>query len=254
MSNYQVKDAGDPRKYYTQVPNIIDDTPMSVYAFRLYVHLKRVAGDDGTCWQGTRKLADACGMSAGKISEAKRELEKLGLITIKTVMNGQAISHQEITIIDVWDNNATKYQTSTPAIEGCSPHEQGCSHSETGCSPHETKNNPDKNNPRMDELLPASPGGRKLFARLDYEARAKGRTGPKKFQTTAQRDRFLEAEAQMTPEQLDAAIGSAMIAGATSRDRVVNYLAACAKPRPRPANGNGRAPQPAARSLIIEGV
>jgi len=102
MSNYQIRDDGDPRKYYTQIPNIIDDTKMSVHAFRLYVHLKRVAGDDGTCWQSTRTLAAACNMAMGMITKAKNELVGLGLIAIQTVKDDKG-EHHEVTINDVWN-------------------------------------------------------------------------------------------------------------------------------------------------------
>ena len=133
---YQVKDAGDTRKYFIQVPNMIDDLDLSPYAFRLYVHLKRVAGDEGTCWQSTNTLAKACQMSSGSVSNAKKELHKLGLIAVMTKKNTQGgIDHHEITIIDIWPRNITRYVTSSPHEQASSPHEQAS-------SPGETKNNP----------------------------------------------------------------------------------------------------------------
>jgi hypothetical protein len=81
----RVVDAGDLRLYRTEIPNLIDDMNLSVYAFRLYVHLKRVAGasNEGACWQSTRTLATHCGMSASKVSESKQELVDAGLIEIE---------------------------------------------------------------------------------------------------------------------------------------------------------------------------
>jgi hypothetical protein len=35
------------RKYRIEIPNLIDDAGLSVYALRLYVHLKRVTGAEG---------------------------------------------------------------------------------------------------------------------------------------------------------------------------------------------------------------
>jgi hypothetical protein len=64
------------RKYRTEIPNIVDDLGLSVYAYRLYGHIRRVAGETGECFQSTPTLAKACGMSAGKISDAKKELAK----------------------------------------------------------------------------------------------------------------------------------------------------------------------------------
>lgn len=174
MTTYQVKDAGDPRRYFTQIPNIIDDMNMSVYAFRLYVHLKRVAGDAGTCWQSTRTLAAACHMALGSVKKAKEELEKLKLITVKIIPgeHGEFSSH-EITITDIWDKNNTAFTT-------CSPDEQDRTvtrtgpyhHVNTSVSPRETKNNPIKNNPNKNEGAKAHPPktSRAKDPRLEQEA------------------------------------------------------------------------------------
>lgn len=143
-THYRVEDQGDPRRYYTQVPNMVDDAGLSPYAFRLYVHLKRVAGDDGNCWQSTGTLASACKMSAGMVTKAKIELQDKGFITIKQVAHeNPGRAYHIISIIDLWVENSTKYKQS-------SPHELQSSQSELQSSPHELKNNPIKNNPLRD--------------------------------------------------------------------------------------------------------
>lgn len=83
QDGFMVIDEGDLKKYRTEIPNLIDDLDMSVYAFRLYVHLKRVAGEGGKSFQGTRTLAEHCHMSMGSISKAKTELVDLDLIAIE---------------------------------------------------------------------------------------------------------------------------------------------------------------------------
>lgn len=93
---------------------MVDDMGLSVHAFRLYAHMKRVAGDSGVCWQSTRTLARACNMSVGKVSGAKKELRAKGLIARDEQLG---ISDRFI-IVDVWDRN---YRTFT---EGRSPDEQ----------------------------------------------------------------------------------------------------------------------------------
>lgn len=99
-----VIDAGDLRKYRTEIPNMVDDMGLSVYAFRLYAHLKRVAGQDGVCYQGKRKIAEVCNMSAGMVTKAKRELVDAGLIVIDA---GNAAERRpdHITIVDIWRKN-----------------------------------------------------------------------------------------------------------------------------------------------------
>lgn len=154
-NQYRVSDEGDPRRYYVQIPNLIDDMNLSVYAFRLYVHLKRVAGDNGICWQSTATMAEACSMSAGSIKKAKDELSEAGLIrvTVQKGLHGEFDRHN-ITIKDVWAKNMARYSSCSPGEQERSCGEQVPSSGEQEHSPHEQdrspgelKNNPIKNNP-----------------------------------------------------------------------------------------------------------
>lgn len=130
----RIRDDGDLRRYRTEIPNCIDDADLSVYAFRLYVHLKRVAGDEGTCWQSTRTLAEACKMSLAKVVDAKRELEAAGLIEIgkHATRSGPG---DTITIVDVWSENFSRYGKR-------SPHEQSVRHTNAKRSPREQEEEP----------------------------------------------------------------------------------------------------------------
>jgi len=157
-------DAGKLRDYRTEIPNLIDDAKLSVYAFRLYVHLKRVTGEHGKCWQSTHTLASICKMSAGRISKAKKELETEGLIQIQKVKDRTGW-HDEITVVDLWRKNYATYAPTLKLVEierieqpepsptpqspteesvpdpmgGGSPNKQGRSSSdEAGCSLGET--------------------------------------------------------------------------------------------------------------------
>lgn len=104
----RIKDKSSLHRYRTELPNMIVDSDLSVYAFRLYVHLKRRAGDDGSCWEGTRKIADACRMSMGQVSKAKQELLDKNLIT-KTTRKTRGGNADEIAIVDMWPENFRKY-------------------------------------------------------------------------------------------------------------------------------------------------
>jgi len=174
---YQVRDEGDLRKYYTTIPNIIDDMDLSVYAYRLYGHLKRVAGDAGQCWQSTETLAKACGMGWATVSRAKTELVGKELIIIEQVKNPQGgKDFHNITITDVWEKNTIKYATSTQ--------EGATSHQEITTSHQEIKNNPIKNKPNNNA------GGPALSEGQSYLLQSLGgkRLNPK------QRDTILELE------------------------------------------------------------
>lgn len=114
MTQYKISDQNDPRKYFTQVPNIIDDMSLTVYAFRLYVHLKRVAADTGICWQSAETLSESCKMSTASISRAKQELLDRELIEISeaNTPHGGRPAHN-ITIIDIWEENIKRYSSKT---------------------------------------------------------------------------------------------------------------------------------------------
>lgn len=93
-----------PRIKYVQVPNIVDDFQLDPFSFRLYVHLRRVAGEDGACWQSTATLAAACKMSMGEVSKCKQILFDHGLIYIMK-RKGKNGYYDHITIADIWAEN-----------------------------------------------------------------------------------------------------------------------------------------------------
>ncbi|MDP9487326.1 MAG: helix-turn-helix domain-containing protein, partial [Actinomycetota bacterium] len=99
----------DPqRDYRTEIPNLIDEMGLSVYAYRLYGRIKRRAGDTGVCDEGTKSLATGCGMSAGTVSKAKKELEKRGLISIRPGDQKKGET-DKIRVVDVWEENFARF-------------------------------------------------------------------------------------------------------------------------------------------------
>jgi len=108
MANQQITDVGPGHKYFWQTPNMIDEAGLSVYAFRLYAHYKRQAGEHGLYRQGMRKMAGMCRMSPMAISRARQELVTAGFIHIIPGDKAKGVS-DAITIIDIWPENMTKY-------------------------------------------------------------------------------------------------------------------------------------------------
>lgn len=98
------------RRYFTIIPNLVDDLALSVYAYRLYGHLRRVAGEIGICWASIRTMADATQMSKSQVARAKDELAAAGLITVedRPGEDGHFPGHN-IRIIDIWKRNVEKY-------------------------------------------------------------------------------------------------------------------------------------------------
>lgn len=144
----KVVDNGADWKYWYSMPNLIDDLGLSVWAHRLYSHIKRVCGaNGGTCYQGTRKMADVCKMSMGKVSEAKKELQEVGLIIVQTFPAAER-KGDEIQIVDIWSKNFAVYGDATRPLNERIDNAMGlpCSPDEQPCSPDEHKNNPYKKN------------------------------------------------------------------------------------------------------------
>lgn len=112
----RVTDKSTLHAYRIELPILIDDCDLSVHAFRLYVHLKRRAGDSGSCWEGARALAKACNMSLGKTSEAKQELTKKGLITIRKRKTPSG-DGDDITIVDIWPKNFETYNKKDDSVQ-----------------------------------------------------------------------------------------------------------------------------------------
>lgn len=144
-NTYQIRDEA-PHDYFSQIPNIVDELNLTPHAYRLYGHLRRVAGEAGKCWQSTKTLAKSCNMSMGKVSEAKRELEDtyppLIRVISKTKENG---IYHEITITDIWGMNHEYFTGVSVHIVKTPPKRSQCENPRSQC---ETKKNPVKEEPK----------------------------------------------------------------------------------------------------------
>lgn len=154
---YRVAD--DTRGYFFMMPNMIDDIGLSVYAFRLYGRLKRVAGDKGHCDQSTRTLADACQMSTASVSRAKQELLTAGLIRISTKKRTYGgMDYHEITIVDIWAENVSRYQVTGSNLDVTGSNLQ-VSPQKLASYPSAIKEEHFKKNPEEEEESPAASAG-----------------------------------------------------------------------------------------------
>jgi hypothetical protein len=144
-----IADDGSPLKYFTLIPHILDDSSLSVYAVRLYLHAKRVAGErtDGACWQSTRTLAEQCKMSLGAVTNAKKELLEKRWIRIEKVASARG-ERDVIRIADVWLVNMQKYGKRSYSERSPSVHEMNTSVHTVNTSVHTVNN---KKNIREEE-------------------------------------------------------------------------------------------------------
>lgn len=146
MSDQQIINPANLRKWRIELPNLYDDAGLDPYEFRLLVHYVRV----GNCFESTRTTAEKCNMSIGKVSITRKALEKKGFIQLGESEFGTT----KITVIDQWEENFKVYSECSPHerrvhdMNARSPHEQEC-------SPHEPKNDPLKNHEEEDSAAPA---------------------------------------------------------------------------------------------------
>lgn len=96
------------RRFFSQMPNLIDDADLSVYEFRLYAHIARVCGADGSCRQGIRLLSEWLNFSPSGVFKAKKKLIEKGLITFREIKTPNGDGH-EIKLVDLWNLNAQIY-------------------------------------------------------------------------------------------------------------------------------------------------
>jgi len=89
------------KKYFTIIPNIYDDSDLSVYEFRLLVHYVRVGG----CHETIRTTAQKTNMSHPMVKKSRDLLEGKGYINAHQNDFGVI----EISIIDKWKENIEKY-------------------------------------------------------------------------------------------------------------------------------------------------
>jgi len=98
-----------PVSHFTVVPNMIDDSGLSAPAIRFYLHLRRVAGNTGKCWQSQDTLAEKCSLSKTTVVKYKRELAEAGFIKIgaETINNHKV---HVVTIVNIWPQNLQMYR------------------------------------------------------------------------------------------------------------------------------------------------
>ena len=122
----QIYDEGDPRNYWTQLPNIVFELGLKPLELVLYAHLKRAAGANagGKCTKSTATLARETGMGAGTVSRTKSALEaKRSLLGNRPLIRTREIPNprggkpfQEITITDIWKVNSDYFAPSTVEV------------------------------------------------------------------------------------------------------------------------------------------
>jgi hypothetical protein len=108
-THQHVRDHGHPRKYWTQVPNLVDDSDLSPYARTVYLHYLRISGRQDSCEETTRETAEHCCMSRSSVANARAELTCKGWIEVENLGTYGRGADQVIHLLDRWGENMARY-------------------------------------------------------------------------------------------------------------------------------------------------
>lgn len=104
-------DRSGDRKYFTIIPNYIVNHS-TVYEQAIYLYMKRVAGEEGTCWMSAMEIALRLGCSRNTVAKYQKKLVERGWIEVigkraTGETNQQTIEYR---IIDLWSLNVRHYE------------------------------------------------------------------------------------------------------------------------------------------------
>lgn len=162
----EIQDGSNDKKYFTIIPNYILNHS-TMWDREVYIQMKRIAGERGTCWTSQKTLAKQCGVSINRLKKSLRYLlehkwiKEVGTKRVFTAGGNQQVNEYRIT--DLWDLNNKYYQdkgvslNDTPIDKGVSPIESKGYHGNTkGVSPSDDKEEPINNITIKEEPLATS--------------------------------------------------------------------------------------------------
>lgn len=104
-----------PRNFRTEIPNVVFELleagEISSNDLTLYSTYRRIAGEHGACWVGTRGLEKRCRLKDKTITASKKNLSRpFALLGGKSLINITPCDRKKeeadtITIIDIWPEN-----------------------------------------------------------------------------------------------------------------------------------------------------
>lgn len=102
-------DKSGDKEFFTIIPNYILNHS-SVYDRALYIQMKRMAGDDGSCWASKKELAKLCKMSVGQTTKSLKYLLERGWIKFEGKKKGRTKPSYEYSIVNIWHINSDFYR------------------------------------------------------------------------------------------------------------------------------------------------
>jgi len=114
QNKFKITDESGDHKYFTIIPNYIvnHSTP---YEQSIYLYMKRVAGETGTCWSSAKTIAKKLNIARNTVAKYQQKLVDRGWIEV-VGKKGKTKPTYEYKIVDLWDLNIkyyTKKESST---------------------------------------------------------------------------------------------------------------------------------------------
>ena len=119
----EIADDSDDRKYFTIIPNYVLNHS-TLWDQVVYIQMKKIAGESGTCWCSRKVLARQCGMSIRRLDKSITNLlasdwiKNLGTKVVNPDGGEQLVN--EYSIQNLWKKNIECYDS-----EGSAPRAQG---------------------------------------------------------------------------------------------------------------------------------
>ncbi len=172
MTKIRLEDESGDKKYFTIIPNYILNHS-TLWDREVYIQMKRITGEDGTCWTSQKTLAEQCGISVNRLKKSLKYLIEnkwiinIGVKKVKTSKGPQEVN--EYKVADLWNKNNNFYQEKykgvspddTPIARGVSPNKQrGITGEAEGVSPEGYKEEPIKEELSNKIATPSVAGGK----------------------------------------------------------------------------------------------
>jgi hemerythrin superfamily protein len=110
MEKTKIIDKSGDKKYFTQIPNMIVNHS-TAYEQSLYLIMKRLAGEGGSCYASLNFLSSKMGVHKTTVSKTITELLKrkwIEEIENKTVKGGKV---RQFVVVDIWPRNIKEYES-----------------------------------------------------------------------------------------------------------------------------------------------
>lgn len=107
QNRFKIIDESGDHKYFTIIPNYIVNHS-TVYEQAIYLYMKRVAGESGTCWTSAQEIAKHLNCSRNTIAKYRDKLLQRGWVEV-IGKKGKTKPTCEYRIVDLWKLNTDYY-------------------------------------------------------------------------------------------------------------------------------------------------